>query len=260
MQERHLNRKKYFEELSITSQKYYIPYLTQHFELTPECSILEIGCGDGGNLLPFAQYGCKVTGIDISINRIKQAQDFFLEAGLKAQLIASDIFKIDDFGKLFDIIVMHDVIEHIADKERLLKQLKIYVKDNGIIFIGFPAWQMPFGGHQQTCRNKIISHLPFIHLLPNPIYKTLLKAGNEIPEKVEELLDIKSCQITVEHFRKLSKKTGYDIQKETLYFINPHYEVKFGLKPRKLSPILSHIPYIRNYFTTSAFFLLKKHI
>ena len=198
MQERHLNRKKYFEELSITSQKYYIPYLTQHFELTPECSILEIGCGDGGNLLPFAQYGCKVTGIDISINRIKQAQDFFLEAGLKAQLIASDIFKIDDFGKLFDIIIMHDVIEHIADKERLLKQLKIYVKDNGIIFIGFPAWQ--------------------------------------------------------------SKKTGYDIQKETLYFINPHYEVKFGLKPRKLSPILSHIPYIRNYFTTSAFFLLKKHI
>lgn len=146
MQERHLNRKKYFEELSITSQKYYIPYLTQHFELTPECSILEIGCGDGGNLLPFAQYGCKVTGIDISINRIKQAQDFFLEAGLKAQLIASDIFKIDDFGKLFDIIIMHDVIEHIADKERLLKQLKIYVKDNGIIFIGFPAWQMPFGG------------------------------------------------------------------------------------------------------------------
>ena len=155
---------------------------------------------------------------------------------------------------------MHDVIEHIADKEKLLKQLKIYVKDNGIIFIGFPAWQMPFGGHQQTCRNKIISHLPFIHLLPNPIYKTLLKAGNEIPEKVEELLDIKSCQISVEHFRKLSKKTGYDIQKETLYFINPHYEIKFGLKPRKLSPILSHIPYIRNYFTTSAFFLLKKHI
>ena len=28
-------------------------------------------------------------------------------------------------GKLFDIIIMHDVIEHIADKEKLLKQCQI---------------------------------------------------------------------------------------------------------------------------------------
>ena len=193
MQERHLNRKKYFEELSITSQKYYIPYLKQHFNLTPECSILEIGCGDGGNLMPFALYGCKVTGIDISTNRIAQAQDFFSETGVDAKLIASDIFKIDDFGEQFDIIIMHDVIEHISDKKKLLQQLQIYLKANGVVFIGFPAWQMPFGGHQQICRNKVISHLPFIHLLPNSLYKLLLKAGNEVPEKIEELIDIKSC-------------------------------------------------------------------
>ena len=42
-------------------------------------NILEIGCGDGGNLLPFAELGCSTTGVDISTGRIKDAILFFEE-------------------------------------------------------------------------------------------------------------------------------------------------------------------------------------
>ena len=61
----------------------------------------------------------------------------------------------------------------------------------------------------------------------------------------------------VEKFEKLAIETGYDIITKQLWFINPHYEQKFHLKPRKLSQLIAHLPWIRNFFTTSAFYLLK---
>ncbi len=71
MQKRHTDRKMYFRDLEITSKEFYISYLSDFTELTPKSRILEVGCGEGGNLVPFAQLGCRVTGIDIAECRIK---------------------------------------------------------------------------------------------------------------------------------------------------------------------------------------------
>lgn len=65
MQERHRNRSQYFKELSITSKKYFIPYIQQWQTLNADMNVLEIGCGDGGNLLPFSEMGCNTIGVDI---------------------------------------------------------------------------------------------------------------------------------------------------------------------------------------------------
>ena len=79
MQQRHLNRKQYFCELANTTRTFCMGYLSTHFKLTPDTRVLEIGCGEGGNLLPFAEQGCKVTGIDICEERINEARTFFTE-------------------------------------------------------------------------------------------------------------------------------------------------------------------------------------
>ncbi len=55
MQERHLYRDLYFTELANTSRDFYIDYLNNHFPLKEGCKILEVGCGNGGNLLSFAE-------------------------------------------------------------------------------------------------------------------------------------------------------------------------------------------------------------
>lgn len=55
MQERHLYRDFYFTELANTSRDFYIDYLNNHFPLKEGCKILEVGCGNGGNLLSFAE-------------------------------------------------------------------------------------------------------------------------------------------------------------------------------------------------------------
>lgn len=257
MQERQKNRKLYFQELATTSREYFVPYITRFKPITAGMDVLEIGCGDGGNLLPFSEMGCNTLGVDIAAGRIKDAITFFEEAGAKGKFIASDIFKIKELEHNFDLIICHDVLEHIEDKRTFLSNLKKYLKAGGIVFMSFPAWQMPFGGHQQICRNKVVSHFPFLHLLPNFLYKAALKWGKESQGCIDELLEIKSTRTSIELFEKLAKKEHIQLVDRELYFINPHYKIKFGLKPRRLSALIGGIPYIRNFFTTSCLYILK---
>lgn len=259
MQQRHTDRKRYFDELAATSLKHYVPLVNRFHKLTPELRVLEIGCGDGGNLLPFAESGCRVTGVDISHTRIGDARRFFAEKDAAATFIATDIFKAPDLGGPFDLILCHDVYEHIDDKRGFLEVVATHLASGGIAFIAFPAWHMPFGGHQQICRNRVASKLPFMHLLPARAYRCLLKTFGEKEDCINELLSIKRTRTTVEQFEKCVRSTRLKIARRELWLINPHYEVKFGLKARRLSCLIGAIPHVRNWFSSSCSYILRHH-
>lgn len=56
MQKRHKDRFRYFQELARTTKEYYIELLRSlDISIGVGTRVLEIGCGEGGNLLPFAQ-------------------------------------------------------------------------------------------------------------------------------------------------------------------------------------------------------------
>jgi 2-polyprenyl-3-methyl-5-hydroxy-6-metoxy-1,4-benzoquinol methylase len=256
MQERHTDRSRYFNELYTTCKKYFIPYIQRFFDIRQGMDVLEIGCGDGGNLLAFFEMGCRVTGVDAAACRIDDAKRFFNNVGAEGHFIASDIFKVKELEHSFDIIVCHDVLEHIDDKKLFLLNLKRYIKNGGAVFMSFPAWQMPFGGHQQICRSRLLSHLPFFHLMPKSLYCALLRACGESDSCVRELMSIKRTATTIELFEKLVRETCTHVVNRTLFLVNPHYEVKFGMRPRKLDLLVSKIPYVRDFFSTSCFYMI----
>lgn len=258
MQSRHVNRTQYFEELAITSRKYHVPLIQLYHGISSSSRILEIGCGDGGNLLPFAEMGCEVAGVDLSATRIRDARRFFEDRHVSGRFVKADILAQPDMGESYDIIICHDVYEHIESKSRLLRVMDHYLKPDGIVFIAFPAWQMPFGGHQQICHNPVISKVPFIHLLPGVAYRFLLRLSGESPECITELLSIKQTKVTIEEFEKHIESSDLFIAHRDLWLINPHYEIKFGMKARKLHPRITGIPYIRNLLSSSCGYVLKK--
>ena len=259
MQARHLNREQYFNEQSYTTEKYVIPYLTEIKPITSNTKIVEIGCGEGGNLKPFLDKGCSVVGIDLSDSKISNGIKFFENHPLRGnlKLISSDIYKIGDDSNLkFDLIIMRDTLEHIPNQDLLLEHLKMFLKPNGKIFLAFPAWRMPFGGHQQMCRSKFLSKLPYFHILPKALYRYILKLFGESQSLINGLMEVQETRISIERFHRIVRERKYKIEKETYYLINPNYEVKFKLKQRKLPTILN-IPYFRDFFVTTLYSVIS---
>jgi 2-polyprenyl-3-methyl-5-hydroxy-6-metoxy-1,4-benzoquinol methylase len=260
MQKRHTSKTQYFEEQGITTKKYVISYLSELIELGINTEVLEIGCAEAGNLRPFLEIGCKATGIDISCGRIDLAKKFYANHKNKKNLslICKDIYEYDSSGKKYDLIIMRDVIEHIPNQEKFMGFVKHFLKPESKFFLAFPPWQNPFGGHQQICRNKILSKLPYFHLLPKSAYRFILKTFGENENKITELLEIKQTGISIERFEKILKQEKYIVDKRTCYFINPNYETKFGLKPRTQNKIISSIPRVRNFFTTAMYYVISQ--
>ncbi|MCY1721037.1 class I SAM-dependent methyltransferase [Prolixibacteraceae bacterium Z1-6] len=258
MQDRHSNRQKYFNEQAYTTRKYVIPYIKQHVKVKADSTVLEIGCGEGGNLIPFMELGCKITGIDLSVTKINNGNEFFRDHKNRNNLtlIADDIYKRSDLGT-FDIIILRDVIEHIPNQNFFMKYFRCFFHERSIVYFGFPPWQNPFGGHQQMCHSRILSKLPYFHILPFSIYKGVLKLFGETEGRINDLLEIKETGISIERFEAITKANNFDTIDKTLFFINPNYEIKFKLKPRQQSKLIAAIPWVSNFFTTCAYYILK---
>lgn len=256
MQKRHTDRYRYFREEAATTEKYFIPYLSEFMDVG-DISVLEVGCGEGGNLLPFARRGCRVVGVDLSEQRVRQAESFFSRECAAGTFVCDDVMHYRGNGRLFDLIVCHDVVEHIPEKGKMLLALKRLLAPGGRLFIAFPAWQMPFGGHQQIACSWVVSHLPFVHLLPELAFSLMLRLFGEDASKINELISIRRTRCTVEMFEREAAYAGYTVCDRRLWLVNPHYEVKFGLRPIRLCRQLSALPYVRNFMASSCFYVVR---
>lgn len=260
MHQRYADRKLYFREQATTTEKYVIPYISELVPINSNTRILEIGCGEGGNLAPFIALQCEVVGVDINKAQIENAKAFINEQfpDNRGRLLCANIYDVtaEDIGT-FDVIMLRDVIEHIPDQAKFMAHLKMFLKPQGVTFFGFPPWCMPFGGHQQICGSKFLRRLPYFHLLPKSMYRGILKLFGEANGTIQELLDIKSTGISINRFHRIVSRNGFRIEKRTFYLINPNYNIKFGLKPRTQFMLLRNLPVLRDFVTTCYYCIIR---
>lgn len=263
----HTDPKRYLEILVNNTRKSSLPFIMANkpggkTEIG-SLRILELGCGEGGNLQPFAEQGAQCIGMDLECNKIEHGKEImktFIDNGT-LELHCGNIFDptwAAKFKGQFDLIILKDVIEHIPMKLEALKAMRDYLCEGGLIFVGWPPWYMPFGGHQQIAQNKWLKKLPWVHLLPRGLYRSFVKACGESPKMVDELVEIHDFRVTINQMNRLTKDANLKVVNTKFYFINPIYEDKFGLKTRTLWKPVTAIPVIRDFFTTSCYYLLGK--
>jgi len=258
----HKDKQVYFNYQKNNAINYVIPFIEEAFSLKKNAQVLEIGCAEGGVLKGFVDRGCIGTGVELMESRYELAKKFMktdIDAN-RVKMIRRNIYDVDfqkEADTKFDLIILKDVIEHIHDQKRLMVEMKKLLNPGGHIFFGFPPWQMPFGGHQQICKGKWLGKLPYFHLLPVLLYKGVLKLFGESDKTVADLLEIKETGISLERFEKITVDTGYELINKKLFLINPIYKYKFNLEPRAQFPLLTKLPYIRNFVTTCGYYLIK---
>ncbi len=110
--------------------------------------MLELGCGDGANLLPmaFELQGAELVGVDLDRQRVEAGAVWADELGLRnIRLEARDILDIgDEYGK-FDYIIAHGVYSWVPSqiRDRLLDLCSKLLNESGVAFVSFntlPGW------------------------------------------------------------------------------------------------------------------------
>lgn len=101
---------------------------------------LDVGCGTGNNFKTIKLFSRKVYGIDISESAIKYAKIKKYDKLILGNIAST---KID---AKFDLIVCLDILEHIEDDVRFIKELYSYLRKGGVIIFSVPAhnylWNM----------------------------------------------------------------------------------------------------------------------
>ena len=255
----HTNVQVRFDQQVENSRTYVLPFIEETHSINNTTNVLEVGCAEGGVLVPFLERGCNCVGVDLAELRVDFAKDFLKEYVAKEQatLLAQNIYEEDFLNKYanhFDIIMLKDVIEHVPEQQKFIERLMLFLRPGGQIFFGFPPWYMPFGGHQQVCEGKLASKLPYYHILPRGLYVSVLKMMGESEDTIESLVEVWDTSITIGQFERYIKAAGLQVKKKQHYLINPIYKYKFGLQPRKQLGFVQYIPYLRNFVTTCVYY------
>lgn len=102
--------------------------------------ILDIGCGGGQLLEEFVKKSnIVVYGVDISRNPLKIAR----EKGYKCLLCNVENNNLPFKDKMFNIIILNDLLEHIINPDILLTEVYRTLKDEGNLIICIPNISQP---------------------------------------------------------------------------------------------------------------------
>jgi 2-polyprenyl-3-methyl-5-hydroxy-6-metoxy-1,4-benzoquinol methylase len=100
--------------------------------------VLDLGCGDGVLTHKLVEQGAICYGIDLSDIAIKFATEKHKERNSKAKFKCASVYETGFDDHFFDVVICSDVIEHLQEPERLLKEIDRILKVGGKAIISTP--------------------------------------------------------------------------------------------------------------------------
>jgi SAM-dependent methyltransferase len=172
---------------------------------------LEIGCGDGANLIPLAYHrpDCAFTGVDSSDVQIANASDSVSQLALEnVTFRGTDIRTADDLPS-FDYIVAHGVMSWVSTdvRDAIFRMCREHLTAHGVMYASFntyPGWKVrglvrDFLLRQTASASSLVSraaaardaaeHLGSkIHVLDHPYAQLLAKELHRVTESTDSYL------------------------------------------------------------------------
>ncbi|MBI5384626.1 MAG: class I SAM-dependent methyltransferase [Verrucomicrobia bacterium] len=126
------------------------------------CRVLELGCGNGSNLIPmaFSLPGSEFVGIDLAAQPVTEGQSVIAELGLtNIRLVTGSITEIDaDWGR-FDYIIAHGLYSWVpADvRDHVLRIARENLAPQGVAFVSYSTYP---GNHlRNMVREMMLFHV-----------------------------------------------------------------------------------------------------
>ena len=163
--------------------------------------LLDIGSHRGGYSIYFAKQGYKVTGLEISQDRITTSRRASEKYGLNIEFVLGDARNMQFKDNTYNVVMLSNVIEHIKGTKGLLKEIYRIMKPGGILYIQFPPYWGVFGAHI------------YFKFFPLPLHYLTPRIANPLIRAFHLDSDLNDLEkLTIDRLIKLSKDTNFKIK------------------------------------------------
>jgi SAM-dependent methyltransferase len=180
--------------------------------------------------------------------------------GIDAKVFVGDVFDEDAaFYREgpFDLVLLRDVIEHLADTTRALRIVRRHLAESGRVFVIFPPYYSPYGAHQQILpRKKLLflpyNKLPYLQLLPRGMFEALVRGEGSAHREVRSLSGIR---LTIGRFERCVREAGLSAVRKKMFLTRPSFALRYGV-PVVGASVVGAVPVLREIGVTAAYYLL----
>lgn len=181
---------RYYEDKSVS------PALVAHFRrlrqlmlailgdrhTSEKLAVLDIGCNAGSFSLVWAEAGCQVSGIDINDDLVRIARERATEAQVAVDYRVGSAVALPWTDATFDVIVMPELLEHVADWRSCLAEATRVLRRGGLLMVSttnrlcplqeeftLPAYSWYPGWLKKICLEKALtSHRQWVNFAAYP--------------------------------------------------------------------------------------------
>ncbi|WP_448336392.1 class I SAM-dependent methyltransferase [Bellilinea sp.] len=118
--------------------KLLVEYLRNKGVFINNTILLDVGSGLGGYDSSFSEEGAKVYTLDLDVPLV------FIPS--KCHVIGNAL-RLPYPNDCFDVVVCSSLIEHVQSPELLLQEILRVIKQDGFLYLSFPPFYSPIGGH-----------------------------------------------------------------------------------------------------------------
>jgi ubiquinone/menaquinone biosynthesis C-methylase UbiE len=124
----------------LISSKWYPDF----FRVSKEHKLLNLGCGDGPQTIIFSNFVREIVSLDINRKRIENAKKACKKFNVENNSFCiADAHSLPFKGGVFDSILCIDLIEHVENPRKVLKEVNRVLRRGGTVLITFPtAWEV----------------------------------------------------------------------------------------------------------------------
>src|SRR5215213_1485999 len=122
------------------------------------CRVLELGCGDGGNIIPMAMGlpSSSFVGVDLSERAISRGESVIGELGMtNISLLRLDLSLINEGMGAFDYIIAHGLYSWVPPdvQEKILSICKASLSPQGVAYVSYNTYP---GSHLRNMTREMM--------------------------------------------------------------------------------------------------------
>jgi 2-polyprenyl-3-methyl-5-hydroxy-6-metoxy-1,4-benzoquinol methylase len=132
----------------VSRRRIFMDLLDRELAVRTGLRVIDVGCGAGGMLGPLSRYGA-VKGLDTSAELV----EFCRTRGFADVAVAS-AYALPVEAESADLITLFDIIEHVPDDERVLRECRRVLSPGGLVFISVPAYQLLYANNDRVAHHQ----------------------------------------------------------------------------------------------------------